>query len=212
MASGTENTGAVTEHAKNPYAATEHTDEPQLAELLNPEASLVSEIELKVTRSQIIDYQYSYNGSQVQTQKLQVMLQSKIPTQYCLGVARLQKKDKGELKKMQERWQTGTTWKFKSINLLNDKPAFIHTSCRITVDLRKSQAQAMLQSTHFPETPVPTVTIADVLELKQMQRFDIMAIPKTIITERGSGSGMRIADVRLVTEPIALLQSMLPYH
>ena len=37
-------------------AATEDTGEPQLAELVNQEAGLSSEIELKVVRSEIIDY------------------------------------------------------------------------------------------------------------------------------------------------------------
>ena len=132
------------------------------------------------------------------TQKLQIILQSKIAEQYCLGVAKMQKKDKHELKATATRWQVGTTWRFKTLTLLNDKPAFIHTSCRIAIDLRKAQAQALLQSTAFPETPVPTATIADILELQQMQRFDLMAITTKILNERKSGTGMIIADVRLV--------------
>ncbi len=83
--------------------------------------------------------------------------------QYCLGVAKLQKRDRAELKQIQDRYQTGTTWKYRAIKLLNDKPAFVHTSVRITIDLRKSQAQAMLQSTSFPQAPVPTCTIIDIL-------------------------------------------------
>ena len=106
--------------------------------------------------------------------------------------------DKAELKKIQDRWQTGTTWKFKAIKLLNEKSPFIHITCRVTIDLRNSQVQALLQSTGFPEAPAPTITIADVLQLRQMQRFDLMAIPAGIIAERGSKTGMRIADVRLV--------------
>ena len=108
------------------------------------------------------------------------------------------KKIETELKKVKEKWQIGTTWRFKAITLLNDKPAYIHTSCRIAIDLRKSQAQALLQSTSFPQTPVPTVTIADVLQLTQMQRFDLMAIVAKVLDERKSGAGMHIADVRLV--------------
>ena len=42
-------------------AATEHAEEPQLAELVNQEASLSSEIELQVIRNEIIDYTYSWN-------------------------------------------------------------------------------------------------------------------------------------------------------
>ena len=83
----------------------------------------------------------------METQKVQVILQSKSADQYCLGVAKLQKQDKKYLKQIQDRFQTGTTWKYTAIKLLNEKPAFIHTSCRITIDLRKSEAQAMLQST-----------------------------------------------------------------
>ena len=93
-----------------------------------------------------------------------------------MGIARLQRKDETELKKVRERWQIGSRWRFKAITLLNDKPAYIHTSCRIAIYLRKSQAQALLQSTSFPQTPVATVTIADVLKLTQMQHFDLMAI------------------------------------
>ena len=179
-------------------AATEHTEEPQLAELVTQEAGLSTEIELKVIRNDLVHYTYTYKGSQVPTQKVQIVLQSKQAEQYCLGVAKLQKKDETELKKVHERWQIGTTWRFKSITLLNDKPAYIHTSCRIAIDLRKSQAQALLQSTSFPQTPVPTVTIADVLQLTQMQRFDLMAIVAKILDERKAGAGMNIADVRLV--------------
>ena len=178
--------------------ATENTEEPQLAELLHQEAAKISNIELKVTRTQLIDYTYEFKGKQVSTQKVQVILQSKIASQYCLGVAKLQKNDKAELKKIQDRWQTDTTWKFKTIKILNEKPAFIHTPCRIVVDLRKSMSEQTLQSNVFPDAPEPTATIADVLQLKQMQRFDLMAIPTEIIDERTSGTGMRIADVRLV--------------
>ena len=82
--------------------------EPELAELLNQEASLTSEIELQVIRNQLIDYSYTKNGSQIQAQKLQIVLQSKIPEQYCLGVAKLQKDDKDELRKIQDQWKTHT--------------------------------------------------------------------------------------------------------
>ena len=179
-------------------AAAEHTEEPQLAELLTQEAGSSTEIELKVIRNDLVPYTYTYNNKQVSTQKLQIVLQSKQAEQYCLGVAKLQKKDETELKKVRDRWQIGTTWRFTAITLLNDKPAYIHTSCRIAIDLRKSQAQALLQSTSFPQTPLPTITIADVLKLTQMQHFDLMATVAKVLDERSGRAGMHIADVRLV--------------
>ena len=199
MASQDTKTSAATELADgNSSAATEHTEEPQLAEIVNQEAGASTAIELKVIRNDRVHYTYPWKGEQVPTQKIQIVLQSKVAEQYCLGVAKLQKKDETELKKVQDRWQIGTTWRFTTITLQNDKPAYIHTSCRIAIDLRKSQAQALLQSTSFPQMPEPTVTIADVLQLMQMQRFDLMAIVAEILEERKAGTGMNIADVRLV--------------
>ena len=192
-------TSAATELADgNNSAATEHAEEPQLAEIVNQEAGASTSIELQVIRNDLVHYTYPWKGEQVPTQKIQIVLQSKVAEQYCLGVAKLQKKDEKELKKVQDRWQIGTTWRFTTITFQNDKPAYIHTSCRIAIDLRKSQAQALLQSPSFPQTPVPTVTIADVLQLMQMQRFDLMAIVAEILEERKAGTGMNIADVRLV--------------
>ena len=99
-------------------AATEHTEEPQLGELVTQEAGLSTEIELKVFRNDLVHYTYTYKENQVSTQKLQIVLQSKQADQYCLGIAKLQKKDETELKKFRDRWQVGTTWKFKAITFV----------------------------------------------------------------------------------------------
>jgi len=179
-------------------AATEHSDATSLSELLNQESGQAGAHELKVVRGEIVDYSYPWQGKQVATQKLQVLLQSHKPEEYCLGVAKLQKKDKKELQQVLNRFAVNTTWKFTAVKLLDEKSAFIHTTCRITIDLRKTTATAMLQSAWFPRTPCPTTTIADILTLKQMQRFDLMAIPDTILDERRSGAGQHIADVRLI--------------
>ena len=63
-------------------AATEHTEVPQLAELANQEAGLSTEIELEVIRNDVIDYTYTFKGNEVATQKVQVVLLSKIAEQY----------------------------------------------------------------------------------------------------------------------------------
>ena len=131
-------------------AATEHTEEPQLAELVTQEAGLSTEIELKVIRNDLVHYKYTVKATQVPTQKIQIVLQSKQAEQYCLGVAKLQRKDETELKKVRDRWQIGTTWRFKALPLLNDKPAYIHTPCRIAIDLWKAKPEALLQSRSFP--------------------------------------------------------------
>ena len=126
MASNDKEQSVATElTAGSDSAATERTEEPQLAELVNQEAGLATEIELKVIRNDLVDYTYPLNGQQVPTQKVQIVLQSKVADQYCLGVAKLQRKDKTELKQVQDRWKTGTTWRFKALTLLNDKSHFM---------------------------------------------------------------------------------------
>ena len=142
-------------------AAAEHTEEPQLLEVLTQETGLSTQIELKVIRSEVMDYTYPWQGKDVATQKLQIVLQSKVAEQYCLGVAKLQKKDRTELKNMADRWQVDSTWRFTNLALHSDKPAYIHTPCRIAIDLRKTKAEKLLQSVSYPPTPVPTVTIAE---------------------------------------------------
>ena len=167
-----------------------------MAELVTQEAGKSTEIELKVIRNDFVHYKYTVKASQVQvpTQKLQIVLQSKQAAQYCLGIARLQKNNETELKKLRERWQVGTTWRFKGIQYVNEKSAYIHTTSRVAIDLRKSQAQPLLQSTSFPQAPVPTVTIADVLQLTQNQRFDLMAIVAKVLEERKSLSLIHISE------------------
>ena len=77
----------------NEGAATEHTPETQLSEILSDEAGLTSDIELKVIRNAIMSYTYPWKGTDVATQKLQVVLQAKIEDQYCSGAAKLQKQE-----------------------------------------------------------------------------------------------------------------------
>ena len=132
-------------------AATEHIDVTPLSELLNQECGQTGAYDLKVVRVEIMDYTYPWQGKQIATQKVQALLQSHKPDEYCLGVAKLQKKDKEELKQVLKRFATNTTWKFTKVKLLDDKSAYIHTTCRITIDLRKTTATAMLQSASFPQ-------------------------------------------------------------
>ena len=182
-------------------AATECSDETPLKDLINKEATLTARIELTVSRVELISYSYKAKTVQaetVQTQKLQAVLLSRIGEQYCLGLARLKRKDEAELKALQLRFQKSTVWKFSRIKLVDEKSQFIHTPCRFQIDLRNSDAQSMLHSMPFPLAPVPTCTIADVFMLKQMQRFDLMAIPAEVMDKRRSGAGMLIVDVRLV--------------
>ena len=168
----------------------------QLAELLNQNGA--GEYELQSTHAEIYDYEYTWGGKEVSAQKLQVELLSRAPDQYCLGVAKLRQGDKKELQILLQRFAKGTVWKFGKVKLIDDKTCFVNTPCRVVIDLRRSQTTALLQSTGFPKAPSPQTTIADILQLKERQRFDLIAIPAKILGERRSGAGQDIADVRLI--------------
>ena len=60
--------------------ATEHTEEPQLAELLNQEAANISNIELKVTRTQLIAYTYEFKGNEYHPRKYKSSCNQKLQT------------------------------------------------------------------------------------------------------------------------------------
>ena len=176
--------------------ATEH----QLSELLSNGTGSTGTYDLIVRSSKILEYSYNWKGKQVTTQKLEVELQSLNPSQYCLGAAKLLAGDKRELKELCEKFKKSTTWKCSNVKLVTEKPAFIHTACRIVIDLRKSHWTVVLQSAKFPKAPTPTCSIADILQLKQMQRFDLLAIVTKILDERRPSVGSIIADVRLVDD------------
>ena len=74
-------------------AATEHSDVTPPSELLNQECGQTGAYDLKVVRAEIVDYKYPWQGKQIATQKVQALLQSHKPDEYCLGVAKRQKKD-----------------------------------------------------------------------------------------------------------------------
>lgn len=151
-------------------AATEHSDTTPLLQLLNQESGQARAYELKVVRAEVVAYTFPFQGKQIATQKVQALLKSHNPIEYCLGIAVLQKEDKEELQQVFKRFVVDITWQFTALKLLHDTSASIHTTCPITIDLRKTTATAMLQSTPFPRTPRPMITIADILELKPMQQ------------------------------------------
>ena len=111
-------------------------------------------------------------------------MKSTRPQQYCLGVARMKNKDENELKRLRDKFAPDTAWSFTQVRLDKlEKPQYIHTACRIAIDLRASTTTALLQSTRFPKTPTPVTTIADILTLKKQQRCSHMSAKEQQILE-----------------------------
>ena len=84
--------------------------------------------------------------------------------------------------------------------MTSEKSQYIHTACRIAIDIRNTKITPLLQSTSLPTMPAPATTIASVLELRKQQRFYLMAITSNNLEKRHSGAGQVIADVRIIDD------------
>ena len=177
----------------------EDTNDVQLHELSNPEAAKAGKINLKVVRVITQTYEYKAGGGQKEGRKLITILMSGDSEQYCTGVAKMtQRGGKKEMDELEKKWQIGSTWRFEKISLdKGERSAYISTTVKIAINLRASETKALLQSREFPTTPSPTITVANILSLKEYHRFDLMAIPTEISPERHA-AGQLVCDCRLV--------------
>ena len=194
-------TGGAKDDAMKTADATEHGTLTPLAELVSNEVGQTGEWKMRVFRVDIIEYQYQWQGKNVSTRKLQLILLSAWPEQYCLAIAKQKKSNTKELDALKDKFCPNTTWKLSNVALLtSEKSQYIHTACRIAIDIRNTKITPLLQSTSLPTMPAPATTIASVLQLRKQQRFDLMAIPSNILDKRHSGAGQIIADVRLIDD------------
>ena len=172
--------------------------EVPLTELVGDQAGLSNSWALCVHKNRLIEYSYPWHGKQVDQRKLELILLSRDGKHYCLGVAKQFKKGgEKELFELQKRFAEKSVWKFSKVKLLTEKAAFVHTSCRIVIDLRKTVVAAMLQSPEFPRGPHPVTTVAQVTELRSSQRFDLIGIIDEILDQRTTTAGPLI-EIRVI--------------
>ena len=202
---------AAADHGGSGVAAAEHGDlasaeaagkeeRTPLTELISDETGAAGTWDLKVFENTIKDYQYTWGGKEQTGRKLVILLLSLDADQYCIGVARAAKSGES-IEALRTRFQTGTEWKFSKVTLVtSEKAQYLHTACRIAINLRSSRAAELMKSIRFPIAPEPATTIAAVLQLKNQQRFDLMAVPAEILEQRRSGAGQIIVDVRLADD------------
>ena len=81
------------------------TEAPGLSEITNGATAKTAIVTVVVKRPLIMTWTYKSQGREKEGAKLQCILQCEDPAEYCLGVAKMQSQDKGELKKLME-----TTW------------------------------------------------------------------------------------------------------
>ena len=126
-----------------------------LTELLSDQTGAEGSWDLTAWYSDIKDYNYTWKGKEQAGRKLVVILLSLDADQYCLGLARAAKSGES-LESLQARFATGTAWRFSNVTLFtSEKAQYLHTACRIAIDLRSSRTIAMLQSMRSRQRPSP---------------------------------------------------------
>ena len=183
--------------AKRTMAA-EAIHEVSLKEIANATAAKTASVEVKVIGCEILSYEYEYRGKKEEARKLYVLFITKDASQYCIGVARMQRGKLQELTDLKKKFSINTVWKLDGLVLdKQEKTAYIHTEPKIAINVRTTPVKSMLQSTAFPSTPEPSINLSDVVSLKENQRFDLTALVTEVTRESPTHAGI-VCDCSLV--------------
>ena len=154
------------------------TDIPLLE--LTVEAANVASVKLKICRTMLMAYEYTWHGEKKKSKKLVATMVSSDAASYCLGSMTMQKGDEKELEAAQKQLKVGSTWKFHKIVFTNEKKFYNSAPFKHYLDLRKSQRTFLpLDATIGATMPQPKATCADILSLKSQARIDLMGMVTT---------------------------------
>ena len=102
-----------------------------------------------------------------------------------------------------KKYARGTAWKLSKVGLDgHQQPEYMHTSVKVVVDLKRTQATAVLagtkEETSLARAPVPEITITQVSGIKSKRHFDLMGIVREVSDTRTPVGHPPVADVHLV--------------
>ena len=106
-----------------------------------------------------------------------------------------------DLKKMMEKFATGTIWHMTKISLVPEKTLYISTPVKMVIDLAATVCTPVLQSTRvMPKCPTLAEDLETILKCPQNQRVDVTAFVVALENERGAttrhdGRDKNIVDV-----------------
>ena len=159
---------------------------------------------LRVIRSIVVEYTYTWQGKERNGKKFECILLSEDSSSYCMGV--IKRTGNGSaaeqiFKSSVMKFQENSIWNMSRVTLAADKPQFISSPIKHVIDLAKTKVSPVLQSTSFPKVPTPPENLATVVRLPRQQKVDFLAIvqsvenKRTVTTSRGERS---IVDVTLL--------------
>ena len=179
--------------------AAEAIHEVSLKEIANPTAAKTASLEVKVIGSEILTYPYEVKaGKKEEGRKLYLLLITKDASQYCIGVARMQRGKHQEITDLRKKFCINTVWRLDGLVLdKQERTAYIHSEPKIAINMRSTKHTALLQSTAFPPAPEPSVSLSEVISIKEYQRFDLTALVTEVTRENTTNAGI-VCDCMLV--------------
>jgi hypothetical protein len=154
----------------------------------------------------VLSYTYWWQGKDILTKKLQVVLLSADEHKYCLGVMKAIKGNFEELETASNvTWKTGKVVRATKVHFINDKINYIHAPIKIVIDLRATTITGLLSApVNFPSGASPPAPVADVVELKlqlkERRLFDVLGYASVSEIRYGmvAGGTKAIVDVEVV--------------
>ena len=122
------------------------------------------------------------DGKKVEKVRFSCILVGEDATHYC--EARI-KGSAAEVATALKKYARGTAWKLSKVGLDgHQQPEYMHTSVKVVVDLKRTQATAILTGTKeevsLAKAPVPQITITQVSGIKSKRHFDLMGIVREV--------------------------------
>ena len=160
---------------------------------------------LKVTRSDVLEYEYPWQGKQNKMTKLRVVFTIPYEGQYLLGLVKVKRDKATELEPFKVKFAKHAVFRSEAITFLADEKAqYISAPFKMVLDLRKCKLSFLIQG--FPDMPHmanPPSAINQLVEIKPtgtVHRFDVMGVAEVSEARYHPVKGIRtaIVDVKLI--------------
>ena len=156
------------------------TDRGQPLQQLNKRTARCGSWILKVSKTDMVQYNYTWRGNEVPVSKLRVIFTTIEEGAYCTGIMKINKKNVAELMNARDKkFTVGSLFRASKVGFLDEKIQYIHTPFKLVIDLRNT-VLAVLISVPFPVASYasPPSDVADIVSIKTdgVHRFDITGL------------------------------------
>ena len=156
------------------------TDRGQPLQQLNKRTGKCGSWILKVSKADLVQYNYPWGGKEIPVSKLRVIFTTIEEGAYCTGTMKMIKKNVTELTNARDKkFTVGSLFRASNVGFVDEKTQYIHTPFKLVIDLRNT-VFAVLLSVPFPVASYasPPSDMADIVSIKTegVHRFDITGL------------------------------------